>query len=230
MELAQSAASKQLGMLERQTTAQLAYRYLRDAIHQGQFEPGQHLDPKWIAGQLGISRMPVREAMIRLETEGFISVNPYQGAEVIRLSADQVEEIYLVRVCLEGLATRYAAERLNQEHLAILRGIVMEMEDGLATNNYSEYQPLNRRFHLMLYEAAGIQLLQRIVLDLWDKAELYRNRFLSMPERASSIIREHRSILDALEAGDGIRAEQAMEQHLSAAKSALLARLTEEMK
>jgi DNA-binding GntR family transcriptional regulator len=168
--------------------------------------------------------------MIRLETEGFILVNPYQGAEVISLSADEVEEIYLVRVCLEGLATRHAAERLNQEHLDILRGIVKEMEDGLGTNDYSEYQPLNRRFHLMLYEAAGVQLLQRIVLDLWDKAELYRNRFLSMPERAPSIIKEHRSILDALEAGDGIRAEQAMEQHISAAKSALLARLTEEMK
>ena len=172
--------------------------------------------------------MPVREALIRLETEGFININPYQGAEVVRLSVEELEELYQVRVCLEGLAMRFAAANLVQEQLRNLREIVIKMEDCLETNNHIEYRILNRRFHCEMYEATNSKLLQRMIMNLWDKAELYRHAFFSMPERATDIKKEHRAIMDALEVGDGDLAEMAMRDHLLIAKSALLRHLKTE--
>lgn len=224
----QETNADQLQSVNRQTTSQLVYEHLREALHQGKFEPGQRLDQKLIADQLGTSRMPVREALNRLETEGFIKITPYQGAEVVRLSDDELEELYQVRVYLEGLAMKFAAASLDPKQLGSLREIVKKMEGCLATDNYVEYRILNRQFHCEMYEAANSKLLLKMVMDLWDKAELYRHAFLSMPERAASIQKEHREIMQALEVGDGALAEKAMRDHLVVAKTALLRHLKAE--
>jgi DNA-binding GntR family transcriptional regulator len=126
---------------------------LRDEIVQGDHTPGQYLRLEEIAARFDVSTMPVREALRDLEAEGLVTSFPHRGAMVTRLSPDELEDIYDMRVVLEEMATRLAVPFLTESTLAELTSLVEQMDEHLG--DVATLVRLNHQFHLTLYEASG---------------------------------------------------------------------------
>ena len=127
-----------------QTREEFAAQKLREAILLGHLKPGDKLDQNEIAELLGISRSPVRDALRTLAAEGLVEVIPHRGAAVAELSADEVEEIFLIRRILEGMAARLATQRIGPAQIAELQAVLDEIDQ---TSDLDGWLELNRRFH-----------------------------------------------------------------------------------
>ena len=124
--------------------------HLRTAILDGELKPGDWLRQKQIAEELGVSPMPVREALTKLSAEGVVEHVPYRGARVAILTTDDVADLYANRALLESMAAAAAAETITPEELAELRDLQSQMRGELTSERLSEYSRLNRRFHRVL--------------------------------------------------------------------------------
>src|ERR1700754_4660764 len=152
--------------LRTRSRADFVYDSLRDAIWEGRFAHGERIREEEIAGVLGVSRTPVREALQRLQQRGLLVVGPGRGLVVAQLTKQQVFELYAMREILEGSAARFAARHANEAEIEILYRIQRELAessgDALALIN------LNRRFHQAIYEAAHNQYLLQTLDTLND--------------------------------------------------------------
>jgi len=190
------------------TKAEIAHASLQEAILNGSLLPGHRLIVRTIALDLGMSEIPVREALQRLSREGLVESAPHTGARVSDLLVDGVAEILLIRAELEGLATRLAVPRLDAAHFDELERQMTEMDALLASGNLESYGALNRRFHKTIYDLIGYPQLRALILQLWEQEPRARSVFMLEPERARASQAEHRQIIDALRHGDGERAGQ----------------------
>lgn len=185
---------------------------LRAAILQGRFVPGQRLDQGELARELGVSRIPVREALRTLDAEGLVELNPHHGAVVAELRAEEVEEVFIIRSLLEGMAARLAASRLTsddrgriQAALRDLKGRAGDIDDWLAHHN---------EFHMAVYEAARRPRLLDLIRGLRNTVQPYIRTYIQSPEHVEIADRGHEAILQACLAGDPDEAERATKQHL----------------
>lgn len=195
------------------TAQQEAYRYLRDLILSGQFAGDERLNPAEIAELLGVSRMPVREALRQLDAEGLVTMRPNRAAHVTRLTAIEVEDLFAIRTALEVLAVRPAVRALNGEALADLVAMMERMDRARA--NPVEWLKRHDDFH-DAFAALGNrkrlrQELARVRLAIRPYLLMYMKVFqtVEMPGL------EHSSLLDALSSGDEARAEEAMRVHVA---------------
>lgn len=187
---------------------------IRDGILEGRYPLGSRLDQKAIAEELGTSIVPVREAIRLLEGEGYINLVPRRGAFVTDISADELEELYLIREELEELATKAALPKLDAAQLNELKAIVDEMETATAANEFGDLLELNQHFHFTIYEASDMPLLIELIAGLWNRSALYRRVFTYLPERAPQALQEHRDIYAACRAGDGEAAGEAIRRNI----------------
>jgi DNA-binding GntR family transcriptional regulator len=205
---------------------------LREAILDGRFQPGEWLRQHRVADQLGVSEMPVREALKKLAAEGLVEYLPYRGMRVCEYSADDVADIYGVRAFMESMAARVAAEHITSGELAELRALATQMEDCLSAECLAESRELNRRFHEVIFIASRRTYLIHALRQLWRvfPSMLWGSFPATATERFSEQdaydVEEHRAIIDALEEGNAALAEQVMRQHIEDAGSRLLATLT----
>lgn len=195
--------------------AELAWLALREDILTGQLAPGTPLRLRELAHRLGMSVIPVREALHRLHQEGLVTREAQKGAVVAPLSVQDMEDLYRVRIELEGLAIQLACQRFTEEHHRRLSRLLDEFVEAYETGQVRLGRELHRRFHLELYALAGSPTLDRLIPPLLDAAERYR--VLSVADRGNPRQRrqEHQRILDACLRGDGLRARKELAEHLS---------------
>jgi DNA-binding GntR family transcriptional regulator len=188
---------------------------------EGVYTPRQRLIETDIAPILGVSRATLRAALLRLQHEGFVEIQPNRGAQVRAFSVDEATRILQVREVLEGLAAALAAEKATAAQLAELHDIVVEMENTLAADDLLGHLPLVGRFHERIIEMAGNEFIDQFLSML--RAPLIRHQFrvILVPGRKDESLAEHREILSYLTGRDATGAERAMRRHIAALRNSL---------
>ena len=172
------------------------------------------LDERQLSVELGVSRTPIREALCRLENEGFVNTIPRRGAFVARKTKKEVLEMITVWAALESMAARLIIENASGEEIATLRGLFSSFgDDGAAQARIDEYSETNISFHQALFRLSRCDLLSRITENLFLHMRSIRMRTIAEKDRASRSIIDHMSIIEALEARDTELAERLVRQH-----------------
>ena len=195
------------------TMKEIAYDTIREAILSGRYPPGQRLIADEVAKELGVSRMPVREALHQLEATGLVSVTPHRGAVVNELSEVEVVEIYHIRAVLDGLAARLATPLLTQADHARINALLDEMASAAQVKDLDRLLRVNRDFHMVIWQAAHAPRLQELLENLYDASQRLRNLSLILPGRLEKLTQDHRLIAEALAAGDASAAERYANEH-----------------
>lgn len=191
---------------------------IREEILNGVLEPGQRLQEQHLAERYGVSRVPVRDALRRLEAERLIQVEANRGAFVSRVTAEEASELLRVRLVLEELLCHDAAKNRTEAQLEELREIVALGTSSVRGASPSQLVALNTRFHRLLGEASHNPTAAGLVEQLRVRSELeYSGR---LPKRAESSWKEHRAVFDAVEAGDPEEASRCIREHLMHAAAA----------
>ncbi len=201
------------------TMQDIVFTTLRGEILTGRLEPGERLNTIRLAQRLGVSRMPVREALSRLASAGLVEYIPHRGAFVKKLSIEEVIEIYYIRAALEGIAARLAARNLTGSEIARLLELSAEMGRRAAGGHDAEILGINQEFHYIIYRAARSPRLEGLIMQYYQHSSQYRALGLDLPGRYDEILTEHRNIAQALAARDPECAEvAAREHHLNTAR------------
>jgi GntR family transcriptional regulator, rspAB operon transcriptional repressor len=191
-----------------------AYQSIKEAILFMRLTPGESLVEAALAKQLGISKTPIRDALQRLEREGFVTVVPFKGAQVKGIWPKDLWEIFQLREVLEGLVAREAAKNLTGDGLKELRHLIGKAEQAIEVSDFQLCSMCIAEFHERLASSAGNERLTTILANLHD--HLIRFGFVSshIPGRTMKSSTEHRDLLDAIESGDPDRAETTMRRHI----------------
>lgn len=195
------------------TKADRAYDGLRRAILSGVLEPKEQINPKAVAAELGMSVIPVREALRRLEQEGLVVIKPHVGAAVRELPIAELRENLLIRSELEALAARLATPRLTATVLTELRDLVGEMGKCISAKRYEQFGALNRPFHMTAYEVIEERGLLKLIEQQWDQVPRAASVFALVPEHAIIAQQEHLLLLDAFRRGDADEAANITREH-----------------
>jgi DNA-binding GntR family transcriptional regulator len=201
----------------RGTSLQLAVSELRAAIMSGELKPGERIQQAAIAEQYGMSRQPIREALRELQAEGLVTVTPNAGARVVRLTLDDLRELYWLRLAIEPSAIALSAPRLGDDALGMLRAAVAEMEDLARVGTAAQrWLAADERFHATALSEVGMPRVREEIQALWTRAAAYRSALgeALYPDRLELVHYEHRLLLDALERRDGRDAEAVLGVHL----------------
>ncbi|WP_137817487.1 GntR family transcriptional regulator [Pseudomonas sp. 2FG] len=191
------------------------YQRLREGLLAGQFQPGERLKIRDLAAALGTSPMPVRAALQRLVAEGALEGEPQRSVRVPPMTRERFQQLFQVRLALEGLAVETATPRLTPSDLAILQGCVERMESALERRDVRGYLNDNSQFHLTLYQACANPVLLRMIEGLWLQVGPFFNRLFTEADLSLRLNDFHDDCFKALQAGDGKAARAAMEQDLS---------------
>ncbi len=198
----------------KKTIAGMVQERIRVAILDGMLVAGSRLDQNKLAADLSVSLVPIREALKKLEAEGFVQIIPRRGAFVTKTSADDMQELYFARQIMEGQAAYHAAEKLSDDNLTELSKLMGEMTQQLETHDYVAFMHSNRRFHFIIYEAADNRYLLNAISALWDLAERYRFRYVFFRDQGPIIQAEHQAIMDACYARDKGQLRDAIAYHM----------------
>jgi DNA-binding GntR family transcriptional regulator len=192
---------------------------LRNAILQGHLKSNQPLRQDQVAEQLGVSKIPVREAMVQLRAEGLIAFVPNRGFVVSELSPAEVEEIYLMRLALETKSLERAIPKMRSADLIRAESVldVSEIED-----NSTKWSDLNWEFHSTLYQAAQLPRLLSTIEVLHNNVARYLLIYLVNLSARDASQREHKKLLNACKNRDVVDAVKILQQHLSRASERLV--------
>lgn len=202
-------------------SSERVYRELKDVIIEGRLAPGARLVELDVATRFGVSRTPVREALRRLLDDHLVLADPMRGLVVRAAEADEVEEVYLVREMLDGLAARLATRRVTPDDLARLRLIIESMREGVKERRTDVVVNANIAFHDVIYRAAGNQTLTRLGNELRDFVRRFSSQAFASAERVAAVLREHEALLEAMQRADPEAAERASNEHLRRARGYL---------
>ncbi len=208
-----------------QTADQQVYNYLRDCILSGKFRQSERLNQDEIANQLGVSRMPVREAIKRLDNEGLVVSRPHRGAIVTTLGPDAVLELFEMRGALEGLAVSLAIQSMGQESLEEFFGHLEQQLQRLdqAKSNPSLWIQRHEEFHDYICQAANRPHLAASIRKLRQNLAPHIRLYLSAYKHTEMAGFDHRSLLEAMKCGDPVRAEVMMREHVLSAANGVIA-------
>lgn len=210
------------GLTDVKPIREIIYEHVRQAILDGLIKPGQRLVERDIAAKFNASRTPVREALRKLETEGFIEYLPRKGVIVRGFNIEEIEEIYNIRKSLECLAIRSAIHKITSEQISDLQAIVEQLEqveNGSAVQ--TTYTGLHE-FDDVLVNTANMPLLKNFLYILKESLQRYRKINLSSLPRRQSAVREHKEILQAVIDRDVERAEKLVCQHIDHSRNELM--------
>ncbi len=213
--------------LARQTTQESVVDHLRTLILRRQLKPGERLVQCDLAEELGVSRTPIREALHKLATEGLVSISAYKGASVADFSLVELEEIYNVRIALEGYATYLATQHITEEELQQMEDLLQQTVEALQQTDHTRLLELNRKFHIILYKASRQRRLYEQIINHLDLSELYRRMYFIVEHLHADTVAEHKELLEILRQGDPERAEQHTRINLQQTASTLISFLRE---
>lgn len=185
-----------------QTAQQVALMELREAILLGRLKPGDPIRQEEFALQLGLSRVPVREAMKMLEGEGLLQYSPHHGYTVTQLSREEIVEIYRVRTLLEDEAIRVGVPLIEESDVDRLRALNEQLELALHANDLLGVLRANRDFHTTIFDRGCTSRLKMLIRLVWDSIEPYRSGFFLDSSFHSRQLSDHAKIIEAVKAGD----------------------------
>ncbi|MBM3621918.1 MAG: GntR family transcriptional regulator [Alphaproteobacteria bacterium] len=213
-------------LINRQALHEAVASRLRDMIVEGGLEPGARLNERELCERLGISRTPLREAFRVLATEGLIALPPNRGAQVVKLSPQDVRDTFDVMGALEGLSGELACRHVTDADIAALRVMHEEMVACHARRDLPNYYRINRVIHERINAIAGNPTLTRTYRALNDRLHALRFRSNYIQEKWDRAVADHGEMLDALAGRDGERMRRVLVGHLAHKRDAVL----EEMK
>ncbi|MGJ8528417.1 GntR family transcriptional regulator [Maritalea sp.] len=201
------------------SAADLIFEALREAIFTGELKSGEHLRQDALAEMFNTSRIPVREALTKLEQQGLVKTERFRGTTVSSLSADEVKEIFEFRALLEGEVIKQAITNMDDETLVLAK----EHCDAFSNESDSaKYGELNRNFHYCLYERANRPYHLHIAKTTLDRIESYLRAQLVLTDGMSRARREHMGILQACVDRDGDLAAKLTREHILGASESLI--------
>mgnify|MGYP000216924685 CR=1 FL=1 len=176
---------------------------LRDAIRRGILEPGERLMEVQLAEELGISRTPVREAIRKLEQEGYVIMMPRRGTYVSDVSVKDIKEIFEIRSALESLAISLATMRIEPDELEKLQTLLAQIGGHIENDDMDKIVATDIEFHGLLYQVSRNERLVNIISNLKEQLARFRTLSMSYPGRLHETLAEHRAMVEAIAAGDG---------------------------
>lgn len=197
------------------TKQEFVYQTLRRAILRCELAPGQRLPTQEIANRLGVSLIPVREALQLLQSEGLVENRAHVGAAVARISGSSVEEVFTLLEGLEAVAVRVASRRMKPEAVEDLAGLLAEMDAAVENGEYELWGELNTRLHVSIARGTEMPVLQAMtekVFDLWYRVQRCFSREV-LVQRVLQSQQEHHAILRALRDRDEVELERLVKIH-----------------
>ena len=206
---------------------EMVFESLREAIILGRLKPGERLMEIQLAEEMGVSRTPVREAIRKLELEGFVVMVPRKGAYVAGISVKDIVDVFEVRAALEGLAAGLAAERITSEEMDQLERSLLKINAG-SGEDFDAVVEGDISFHDIIYNASRNHRLVQIITHLQEQLLRFRMTSLSQPGRTKIALDEHKTIVEAISDRNVELAQTLAREHIENAEQSLLNALREE--
>jgi len=207
---------------------ELVCEHIRQAIIDGTFAPGERLMEIQLAEEMGVSRTPVREAIRKLELEGFVVMIPRRGTYVANLSIKDINDVYEIRSSLDVLAAGLAAERITPEEVVSLQNFIKELDRHIEEGNMEKVVETDTAFHDVLYKASRNERLCNIISNLREQITGIRGTSMRYPGRLKDTQEEHRKIVEAIAARDVDRSRAAAQIHMENARRTLMRAMAEQ--
>jgi DNA-binding GntR family transcriptional regulator len=204
---------------------EVVYDALRQAIIQGEYEPGTRLVIDELATTLGVSQIPLREAVRQLEADGFVTFEPYVGATITEINADFIFEVFALLESMEITASRAAARCMTDDEMQTLEDLIYQMDSSV--DNPDQWAKENKHLHLFICECAKTTLIQKMmqkVLDHWDRLRLHYLKDVS-GQRIHIAQQEHKQILAAFRTRDPEEVERVIHAHNQSALASYIQHL-----
>lgn len=192
---------------------EIVYETLRTDIVNGKFKPGTRLVIDELASQLGVSQIPIREAITQLEADGFVTIEPYVGATITQIDANFIFEVFALLEAMEVICSRAACRVMTDEEMDQVDAMIQKMDQSVDTPNVWSEQ--NREMHIFICKCARTELVTKMLSKVFDHWERLRLHYLTgvARNRIREAQQEHREILQALRLRDADKAEQAIREH-----------------
>ena len=195
---------------------------LKDAIVNGKLKPGERLMEQQVAEELGVSRTPVREAIRKLEIEGFIIIIPRKGAYVSDISLKDIAQVFEVRAAMEALAAGLAAQRIADDQMEKLERKLVEVKNAVDNSDLDNIIQFDTDFHEIIYDASRNDRLVQILNNLREQIQRYRTASLASPGRLKDTLREHQELVDAISTRNVALAQKVAKEHIENAENTIL--------
>ena len=202
-------------MIEHKTVslADQVFEHLENDILSGKYKRGELLTESKLSAEMGVSRTPIREALRRLEQEHLIEESG-KGSVVIGITEKDLEDIFLIRENIEGLAASLAAKNRTEEQLNELKEVLELQEFYLTKHDPEHIKHMDNKFHTTLYKLSGSMAFYDTLVPLHKKVQKYRKAAVEKPSRALQSVKEHRMIFEAIAEGDADKAMQYSKMHV----------------
>lgn len=204
------------------------FKAIENAILNGDYKEGDSLNELKISQELGVSRTPVREALMQLELEGLVNNIPNKGAVVVGVSNKDIKDIYEIRILIEGLASRLCAENITEDEIKALDKIIDLQEFYLTKKDTEQIWRLDSDFHNLLYDASRSRPLRYMLTSFHNYIKRARDISMHAEGRAEKAVSEHRAILEAIRQHDPALAESRTAEHIVNAENNLLLQIKQD--
>ncbi|MEW6662686.1 MAG: GntR family transcriptional regulator [Bacillota bacterium] len=201
---------------------EIVFEALREAIMSGCLRPGERMMEVQLAEELGVSRTPVREAIRKLELEGFVVMIPRKGAYVSDLSIKDIADVFEIRGALEALAAGLAAERISAEEMEELERLLVQVSECAEDQDLERLVEVDTQFHAVLYRASRNERLAQMISTLWEQVQRFRRTTMGTPGRMRETLEEHRKIVDAIADRNVTLAQALAIEHMENAENRML--------
>lgn len=202
---------------------ELTYAHIKEKILNNEYGPNTQILQETIAAELGFSRTPIREAIVRLEQENLVKIIPRHGIEILAMKPSDMREIYEMLACLEPKAVEILARRKPSiDEIAELAGACDDMETALETDDRKAWAKADAAFHKSLAQLCGNSRLFATIMGFWEQSQRARMFTLMLRPKPEASTREHRAVLDAVLAGDADRAAALYKAHRERAQQVIL--------
>ena len=200
---------------------ELVLEAIREAIINGTLKPRERLMEIQLADELGVSRTPIREALRKLELEGFIVMVPRKGAYVADLSFKDIADVFEIRAAPGGAAAGLAAGELPTR-VGEMERYLVEKADAIARNDMERLVEVDTGFHDIIYRASRNERLTSIINNLREQIQRFRTMSLAYPGRSKRSLEEHRNIIEAIQSRDAQLARQVAQEHIENAETSMI--------
>lgn len=205
---------------------EVVYDALHQSIIQGEYKPGTRLVIDELARSMGVSQIPIREAMRQLEADGFVTIEPYIGATITEINADFIFEVFALLESMEIICSRTAARLMTDDELDLLEKLILDMDSSI--DKPDQWSQENKHLHLFICECAKTGLVQKMmqkVLDHWDRLRMHYLKDVSA-QRIKIAQQEHKQMLKAFRARDLDKLERVIHEHNQSALASYIQHLS----
>jgi len=192
-----------------------AYEIIKDSIISGYYKPGDELRESTLSEEIGMSKTPIREALIQLENEGFVEIRPFRGAVVSDISIDDVVKLYEFRQIIEKYAIQIAIKSFNEKDLKYLKKQIRLMELALEEGTIDDYETAHSNFHHLIISKTHNKWINKALANMEDYVKRVRNSIIKFESEPINFINDYEKLLEAIQRRDVDEASKLIEKHLT---------------